>query len=42
MRIEIDDVRRVAREAGDPKRYNEAMHEMLEYFKCLEKNGLLK
>ncbi|NHZ94012.1 hypothetical protein F2P45_34260 [Massilia sp. CCM 8733] len=42
MRIEIDDVRRVAREAGEPKIYNEAMREMLEYFKCLEKNGLLK
>lgn len=42
MRIEIDDVRRVARATGNSKKYNEAMREMLEYFKCLEKNGLLK
>lgn len=27
---------------GDPKKYDEATLEMLEYFKCLEKNGLLK
>jgi CRISPR/Cas system Type II protein with McrA/HNH and RuvC-like nuclease domain len=41
MAIEMRDVRRIAREAGDPRRYNEALKEMLEYFKCLEKNGLL-
>lgn len=41
MASEVADVRRVAREAGSPKKYNEAMLEMLEYFKCLEKNGLL-
>ena len=39
---EVKDVRRVAREIGDPKKYNEALQEMLEYFKCLGKNGLLK
>jgi hypothetical protein len=39
---EINDVRKIARKAGDPKKYNEAMMEMLEYFKCLGKNGLLK
>jgi len=42
MTTEIRDVRRVAREAGTPTKYNEAMLEMLEYFKCLEKHGLLK
>jgi histone H3/H4 len=41
MAIEMRDVRRIAREAGDPRKYNEALKEMLEYFKCLEKNGLL-
>jgi hypothetical protein len=39
---EIKDVRRVADEVGDPKKYNEATLEMLEYFKCLEKHGLLR
>jgi hypothetical protein len=39
---EINDVRKIARKAGDPKKYNEAMMEMLEYYKCLGKNGLLK
>lgn len=39
---EILDVRRVAREMGDARKYNEAMLEMLEYFKCLEKHNLLK
>jgi hypothetical protein len=39
---EIKDTRRVAKEAGDPRRYNEAMLEMLEYYKCLKMNGLLK
>ena len=38
MAREVRDVRRVARESGDPTKYNEAMLEMLEYFKCLEKN----
>lgn len=42
MTTEIKDVRRVAREAGDARKYNEAMLEMMEYFKCLEKNNLLK
>ncbi len=42
MAKEIEDIRRVAREAGDSKKYNEAMLEMLEYYKCLEKNNLLK
>jgi hypothetical protein len=39
---EIKDIRRIQRAAGEPGKYNEAMLEMLEYFKCLEKNGLLK
>ncbi|QDD66157.1 hypothetical protein EJD96_19290 [Herbaspirillum seropedicae] len=42
MALEIRDIRRLSREIGDPKKYNEAMLEMLEYFKCLQKNGLLK
>ena len=41
MAKEIKDARRVAREINDPKKYNEAMQEMLAYFKCLEKHGLL-
>jgi hypothetical protein len=41
MAKEIQDVRRVARELGDPKKYNEAMLEMLEYYKCLEKHSLV-
>lgn len=41
MATEVWDVRRVAKEVEDPRRYNEAMQEMLEYFKCLERNGLL-
>lgn len=41
MSREIRDVRRVARLGKDPRKYNEAMGEMLEYFKCLEKNNLL-
>ena len=42
MATEINDVRRVARAIESPRKYNEAMLEMLEYFKCLEKHGLLK
>lgn len=38
---EIMDIRRVARESGDPTKYNEGIKEMLEYFKCLEKHKLL-
>ncbi|MDR9837580.1 hypothetical protein [Herbaspirillum huttiense] len=41
MAIEIRDVRRISRDIGNPRKYNEAMLEMLEYFKCLHKNGLL-
>jgi hypothetical protein len=42
MAMEIADVRRVARESGDQRKYNEAILEMLEYYKCLEMNSLLK
>lgn len=42
MATEIRDVRNIARMAGDPKKYNEAIKEMLAYFHCLGKNGLLK
>ncbi len=38
---ELRDIRRIARCVNDSKKYNEAMREMLEYFKCLHKNDLL-
>ncbi|HDR9086724.1 hypothetical protein [Burkholderia vietnamiensis] len=41
MLKEILDVRKLASEINDGRKYNEAMLEMLEYFKCLERNGLL-
>lgn len=41
MRMEIQYVRRVAKDIGNARKYNEAMLEMLEFFKCLEKHGLL-
>ena len=41
MLKEIQDVRRIAKQIKDARKYNEAMLEMLEYFKCLQKNGLL-
>ncbi|MGV6953158.1 RHS repeat-associated core domain-containing protein [Pseudomonas chlororaphis] len=34
MAMEIRDVRRVAAQAGQPRKYNEAMQEMLTYSKC--------
>ncbi len=42
MRIEVKDVRRVAKKTGKPKKYTEAIREMAAYFHCLKKNGLLK
>ncbi len=42
MAKEILDIRRISREIGNSRKYNEAMLEMLEYFKCLETHGLLK
>ena len=42
MAIEIKDIRQIARDIGDHRKYNEATLEMLEYFKCLEKNNLLR
>lgn len=39
--MEIKDIRAVAREQGDPRKYNEAISEMLAYFKCLEKHNAL-
>lgn len=41
MLKEIQDIRRIQNLIKDPGKYNEAMLEMLKYFKCLEKNGLL-
>ena len=43
MAKEIKDIRNTTKKAsGDLRKYNEAIREMLEYFKCLAKNGLLK
>jgi hypothetical protein len=42
MAIEIKDVREIARAAGDPKKYNAAIREMMAYFDCMQKHGLLK
>lgn len=42
LRKEMLAVRKIAKASGDSTKYNEAMLEMLEYFKCLEKNNLLK
>jgi hypothetical protein len=39
--MDYKDARRVARQAGDPKKYNEALKERSAYQKCLEKFGLL-
>ena len=41
MAAEIKDIRRIANEADDSRKYNEAISEMLKYFKCLENNKLL-
>ncbi|WP_413212827.1 hypothetical protein [Paraburkholderia kururiensis] len=41
MAIEIQDIREIAKAIGNSRKYNEAMLEMLEYFKCLERNNLL-
>lgn len=41
MAKEVRDIRNVAREQGDSRKYNEAIAEMLEYFKCLEKHNAL-
>ncbi|WP_313167293.1 hypothetical protein [Massilia oculi] len=41
MLKEIRDVRNIARAINDPRKYNQAMLEMLEYFKCLQQNDLL-
>jgi hypothetical protein len=42
MATEMNDVRAVAREVGQPGKYNQAMLEAIKYFKCLRDNGLLK
>lgn len=38
---EILDIRRVAKDVDNPRKYNQAMLEMLSYFKCLQENNLL-
>lgn len=42
LKKEVADLRRVAKSVGDPKKYNQAIKEMMEYFKCLEMHNLLK
>lgn len=39
--MDYHDRRRLARQAGEPRRYNEAMLERSAYQRCLEKHGLL-
>lgn len=39
--LDYHDRRRLAREAGDPRKYNEGLLERSEYQKCLEQHGLL-
>lgn len=41
MRQEMLDIKDVAKNAGDPKKYDEAMRQMKEYYDCLKKNNLL-
>ena len=41
MAKEIKDIRRIQKLGKTPKKYNEAMREMLSYFKCLEQHELL-
>ncbi len=41
MTKEIKDVRRIQKMIGESGKYNEAILEMLKYFRCLEKNNLL-
>ena len=38
---DIKDLRKIARQSGDPKKYNQAIQEMLEYQKCLKQHGLI-
>ncbi len=42
LQMDIDDARRIAKEAGDPTRYDEAIKEAEEYAACREKHGLNK
>lgn len=39
--MDYRDTRRVARQTGDPRKYNEALMERSAYHRCLEKHGLL-
>ncbi|WP_211230552.1 hypothetical protein, partial [Inquilinus limosus] len=41
LKMDTDDIRRIAREAGDPEKYDEALKEMEEYARCREKHGLV-
>lgn len=40
MQMDIDDARRIAKEAGDPTKYDEAIKEAEEYARCREQHGL--
>jgi hypothetical protein len=41
MQREIEDVKRVAKEIGDPHKYDEVIGEMQDYFNCLKLHALL-
>lgn len=41
MAIEIKDIRNIAKNSGDRFKYDEAITEMLDYFKCLKANNLI-
>ena len=41
MADDIRDVRRIARDGGAPRKYNEGMLDMIKYRKCLEKHGMV-
>lgn len=40
LQMDIDDARRIAKESGNPSKYDEAIKEAEEYAKCREKHGL--
>ncbi|CDZ49640.1 Hypothetical protein NGAL_HAMBI1189_30440 [Neorhizobium galegae bv. officinalis] len=41
LAMDIRDVRRIAEEGGDIRKYNQATRELLAYYKCLQEHGWL-
>ncbi|MGV1803778.1 DUF4150 domain-containing protein [Agrobacterium vitis] len=41
LAMDIRDVRRIAQEGGDIRKYNQATRELLAYYKCLQEHGWL-